>query len=100
MPGCFSSSRSRLGPELGLMRLLVSLSSYFAPSRIFESVELVKVSVNGTRASWEGATVGLYLNRGLLETVTFVSSAPFLKAPFGSSTPSTNRSGVILTRFR
>ena len=31
MPGCFSSSRSRLGPDLGIMRLLVSLFSYFAP---------------------------------------------------------------------
>lgn len=30
MPGCFSSSRSRLGPDLGLIRLLLSLSSYFA----------------------------------------------------------------------
>jgi hypothetical protein len=33
MPDCFSRSRSRLGPDLGLMRLLVSLSSYFAPPR-------------------------------------------------------------------
>jgi hypothetical protein len=28
MPGCFRSSRSRLGPNLGLMRLLVAPSSY------------------------------------------------------------------------
>src|SRR5208282_6171338 len=46
MPGCFSSSRSRLGPDLELMRLLISLSLYFAPPRIFEPMELVKVSIN------------------------------------------------------
>ena len=37
MPGCFSSSRSRLAPDLGLMPLLVSLSSYFVPPRIFRT---------------------------------------------------------------
>src|SRR5271165_4891064 len=62
MPGCFSSSRSRLGPDLGLVRLLVSLSSYFVPPRIFEPVELLKVSVNGAalhgRAPQRGAWVG------------------------------------------
>ncbi len=31
MPGCLSSSRSRFGPDLGLMRLLVSLFPDFAP---------------------------------------------------------------------
>jgi len=38
MPGCRSSSRSRLGPDLGLMRLLVSLFSHSAPREIFEPV--------------------------------------------------------------
>jgi hypothetical protein len=30
MPGCCSSSRSRLGPDLGLMRFFVSLFSHYA----------------------------------------------------------------------
>ncbi len=40
MPGCCSSSRSRWGPDLRLMRSLVSLFSYFAPREFFEKASL------------------------------------------------------------
>src|SRR5258708_7590919 len=38
MPGCCSSSRSRLGPDLGLMRLLCITFLAFCTARIFEPV--------------------------------------------------------------
>jgi hypothetical protein len=36
MPVCCSSSRSRLGPDLGLMRLLCIIFLAFCTARIFE----------------------------------------------------------------